>query len=66
MGKSKLPDSMIPFAWSILMALNISFSNIWGIILNEWKGSRPKTIVVLVIGIIILIASTFVVNINME
>lgn len=66
MGKSKLPDSMIPFAWSILMALNIAFSNIWGILLSEWKGSRPKTIIVLVIGILILIASTFIVNIRME
>lgn len=66
MGKSKLPPSMIPFAWSILMALNISFSNIWGMILGEWKGSRQRTIIVLLIGIIILIASTFVVNIKME
>jgi L-rhamnose-H+ transport protein len=66
MGKSKLPPSMIPYAWSILMALNIAFSNIWGIILNEWKGSRPRTLIVLAAGILILIASTFVVNINME
>jgi L-rhamnose-H+ transport protein len=62
MGKSKLPDNMIPFAWSILMALNIAFSNIWGMILGEWKGSKQTTIIVLVIGIVILIASTFVVN----
>jgi L-rhamnose-H+ transport protein len=53
---------MIPFAWSILMALNIAFSNIWGMILGEWKGSKQTTIIVLVIGIVILIASTFVVN----
>ena len=64
MGRSKLPDSMIPFAWSILMALNIAFSNIWGIILNEWKGSSRKTIVVLWIGIVILILSTFIVKLG--
>ncbi len=64
MGKSLLPAGMAVFAWSILMALNISFSNIWGIILKEWKGSGTKTIVVLIIGIIILILSTFVVSIS--
>jgi L-rhamnose-H+ transport protein len=63
MGKSKLPESMIPFAWSILMALNIAFSNIWGILLNEWKGVNRRTLVVLWIGIVILILSTFIVSI---
>jgi L-rhamnose-H+ transport protein len=63
MGKSLLTGSIAPFAWSILMALNISFSNIWGIFLNEWKGAGRATMIVLVIGIIVLIASTFVVNI---
>jgi L-rhamnose-H+ transport protein len=64
MGKSKLPASMIPYAWSILMALNISFSNIWGILLKEWKGVSIKTMVVLLIGIIILILSTFIVKLG--
>jgi L-rhamnose-H+ transport protein len=64
MGKSKLPVSMIPFAWSILMALNIAFSNVWGLFLNEWKGVKQKTIIVLIIGILILILSTFVVKLG--
>lgn len=64
MGKSRLPVSMIPFAWSILMALNIAFSNIWGLILNEWKGVTRKTIVILITGIIILILSTFIVKLG--
>jgi len=62
MGKSKLPESMIPYAWSILMALNISFSNIWGILLKEWKGTGKRTITVLIAGIVILILSTFIVK----
>lgn len=64
MGKSRLPESMIPFAWSILMALNIAFSNIWGLFLSEWKGVGRKTIIVLVSGIIILILSTFIVKLG--
>ena len=62
MGKSQLPAEMSVFGWSILMALNIAFSNIWGLFLKEWKGVSKKTIVILIIGIIILILSTFVVN----
>ena len=64
MGSSKLPPGMAVFGWSILMALNIAISNIWGIILKEWKGARTKTIVVLIIGIIVLILSTFIVKLG--
>jgi L-rhamnose-H+ transport protein len=64
MGKSLLPDSMAVFGWSILMALNISFSNIWGMILKEWKGVGIKTITILIIGILVLILSTFVVKLG--
>jgi len=62
MGKSQVPASMEAFSWSILMALSISFSNIWGLFLKEWKGVSRKTVVVLIIGIIIMILSTFVIN----
>jgi len=55
MGESKLPVTMMAFGWSILMAMNITFSNIWGIILKEWKGAGNKTIVILVVGLIILV-----------
>ena len=41
------------------MSLNVVFSNVWGIILKEWKGVSKKTIAVLVTGIIVLIISTF-------
>lgn len=64
MGESKLPVSMIAFSWSILMAMNIAFSNIWGILLKEWKGASNKTIAILVAGILILVLSTFVIKLN--
>ena len=50
---------LITFSWCILMALNVTFSNVWGIILKEWKGVSKKTIVVLVCGLAVLIFSTF-------
>jgi L-rhamnose-H+ transport protein len=65
MGKSFLADNaiMLAFSWSILMALNVTFSNIWGILLKEWKGCSGKTIGILVVGLVILIFSVFFPNI---
>lgn len=52
------PGSVImAFSWSILMSLNVLFSNLWGILLKEWKGAGQKTIIVLVIGLAVLIFS---------
>jgi L-rhamnose-H+ transport protein len=62
MGESKLPVAMVAFAWSILMAMNITFSNIWGIILKEWKGAGSRTIAVLILGLVVLVLSTFVIR----
>lgn len=64
MGKSFLTEGsvMMAFSWSILMSLNVTFSNVWGIILNEWKGAGQKTVAVLVVGMLILIASLIIPN----
>ena len=61
LGKGFLTDYpvLITFSWCILMSLNVVFSNVWGIILKEWKGVSRKTVAVLVAGIIVLIISTF-------
>ena len=61
LGKGFLADSpsLLTFSWCILMALNVVFSNVWGIILKEWRGCSRKTIVVLLAGIVILIISSF-------
>lgn len=47
-------------SFCILMALNVVFSNVWGVLLGEWKGCSRATIAVLVVGIVVLIASSFV------
>lgn len=61
LGKGFLTNSpsLLTFSWCILMALNVVFSNVWGIILKEWKGCSAKTIVVLLAGIAVLILSSF-------
>lgn len=50
---------LITFSWCILMALNVTFSNVWGMILKEWKGVSTKAVVVLVCGLAVLVFSTF-------
>lgn len=63
LGKSFIENPvMLAFSWSILMSLNVIFSNIWGILLKEWKGAGTKTIVVLVSGMAILIFSLILPN----
>ena len=58
-GQTYFSDSpvMLAFSWSILMSLNILFSNFWGIVLKEWKGAGKKTVYVLVAGMVILVFS---------
>ncbi|MDE6116001.1 MAG: rhamnose/proton symporter RhaT [Duncaniella sp.] len=61
LGKGFLTESptLMTLSFCILMALNVVFSNVWGIILKEWKGCSSKTIAVLVVGIVVLIVSCF-------
>lgn len=61
LGKGFLTESptLMTLSFCILMALNVVFSNVWGIILKEWKGCSSKTITVLIVGIIVLIISSF-------
>ncbi|MCI5664951.1 MAG: L-rhamnose/proton symporter RhaT [Mediterranea sp.] len=61
LGKGFLASSpvLLTFSWCILMSLNVTFSNVWGILLKEWKGCSARTVTVLVIGLLILILSSF-------
>lgn len=49
-------------SWTIHMAFIIVFSNIWGIIFREWKGTSRRTHHLIFGGIAVLIASTLVVG----
>ncbi|MCF0172132.1 MAG: rhamnose/proton symporter RhaT [Bacteroidales bacterium] len=61
LGRGFLQGSatLMAFSWCILMSLDVVFSNVWGIILKEWKGTSKKTVAILVIGLAILVISTF-------
>lgn len=61
LGKTFLVASpvLLAFSWSILMSLNVVFSNVWGILLKEWNGCSRRTIAVLSLGLLILVFSIF-------
>ncbi len=54
---------MMAFSWSILMSLNVVFSNVWGIILKEWNGAGKRAVTFLAIGMAVLIFSLVIPNI---
>ena len=51
-------------SWSIHMAFIIAFSNMWGMIFKEWKGSGRATHRSIILGISILVLSTIVIGIG--
>ena len=64
MGQSFFkPESVImAFSWSILMSLNVVFSNVWGILLKEWKGAGKKAATFLVVGMATLVLALIIPN----
>jgi len=62
MGTTKLGDKFDFSSWSIHMAFIIIFSNLWGIVFHEWRGTSAKTQGLVWAGILTLIASTVVIG----
>ncbi|MBN1488594.1 MAG: L-rhamnose/proton symporter RhaT [Phycisphaerae bacterium] len=61
MGTTKMGDYDFS-SWTIHMAFIIVFSNIWGILFKEWKGTSRRTHNVVFTGILVLVFSTMVVG----
>ena len=49
-------------SWTMHMASIIIFSSLWGIALQEWKGSSVKTRALLTASLAVLVASTMIVG----
>ena len=63
MGTTRMGDYGFS-SWSIHMAFIIVFSNIWGMIFHEWKGSSRRTHGIVFLGIIVLIISVVVLGLG--
>ncbi|MDR1864761.1 MAG: L-rhamnose/proton symporter RhaT [Bacteroidales bacterium] len=57
---------MLAFSWSILMSLNVLFSNVWGILLKEWKGAGRKSVTALVAGLLVLVLSIIFTGVSQQ
>jgi L-rhamnose-H+ transport protein len=62
MGATKLGREYDFASWTIHMAFIIVFSNFWGLVFREWRGTTSKTRLVIAAGIVALILSTLVVG----
>ena len=58
MGETQMGKFSVLASWPIHMAFIILFSNMWGILLHEWKGTSRRTWVLLSIGLAALVVST--------
>ena len=60
MGESKLGNGAS--SWILHMAFIILVSNMWGIILKEWRGVSTQTRVTITVGILTILASVMLVG----
>jgi len=58
MGTTRLGDTYGFASWAIHMAFIITFSNLWGIVFREWRGTSAGTRALVWAGILALLAST--------
>lgn len=63
MGSTKMGEYKFS-SWTIHMAFIIVFSNVWGLLFREWKGSSRRTHLIVLVGIIVLVISIFVVGLG--
>ena len=62
MGESKLGNGAS--SWILHMAFIILVSNMWGIILKEWKDASSRTRLTITLGILTILASVFIVGLG--
>jgi L-rhamnose-H+ transport protein len=58
MGESQMGKFSVFASWPIHMAFIIMFSNMWGLVFHEWRGTSARTKRLLTIGLLALVAST--------
>lgn len=62
MGTTKLGEKYDFSSWTIHMAFIIVFSNLWGIVFHEWRGTSSRTRALVWAGVLTLIGSTILIG----
>jgi len=60
MGESQMGDFSVFASWPIHMAFIIVFSNVWGLVFHEWRGTSAQTRLLLAVGLLVLVGSALV------
>jgi L-rhamnose-H+ transport protein len=66
MGDAYLGEEFRFAGWTLHMAFIITFSTIWGLALNEWKGASPATYRVVYTGLALIILSTVLIGMGSQ
>ena len=61
MGETKMGAYTFS-SWTLHMASIVIFSTLWGVGLKEWRGAGKTAIRLLVLGLVILLGSTFIIG----
>ena len=61
MGETKMGAYSFS-SWTLHMASIIIFSTLWGLFLHEWRGSGRRTMRLVWLGLLVLVASTIIVG----
>ncbi len=63
MGQTKM--GKLEFSsWTLHMASIILFATLWGLLLKEWRGTLPRTKLLVTLGVFLLVGSTLVVGVG--
>ena len=49
-------------SWTLHMASIMIFSTLWGIALKEWRGTGPRTKILVALTLLVLVGSTIIVG----
>ena len=60
MGESRLGNGAS--SWILHMAFIILVANVWGLVLNEWKGVSKKALTTVITGIAVIMLSVIIVG----
>lgn len=58
MGETRMGEYKFT-CWSVFMAWIIIFSNLWGVVFREWRGTSRSTRLLIAFGLIVLVLSAF-------
>ena len=64
-GAANIPQRLFYVNWMLHMSIYVLCAGLVGLALREWKGVRRRTILILLIGMLVIIAAANLVGLGM-